>query len=169
MKAVHFLEILKENDLAKFENFLKNMEIGEVDSKDEVEFFREAPEDWKQKYIEVSYPCPASERVLMVLGEPETLKKSYDLWGFWDENVNWIFVSGTHDVCKKVLTCMTYQPSCEAEILMLKRNSRELLSIWLEKYGSLSEDGEKLLHEESGLQHLKSIYIDEQIKKMPPL
>ena len=139
------------------------MEIGKISEEEETEFFKLAPDEWKFDYISVSYPQPASERVLMISGSFETLKKSYDLWGFWDENVNWALVSGTHEVCKKIILCMTYRPGTEAEKLMLKRNSRELFTLWLEKYKSLSEDAEKLINEDIKLSQLKNIYIEQQI------
>ena len=99
----------------------------------------------------------------MISGSVETLKKSYDLWGFWEENVNWAFLSATHEVCKKLITCMTSRPSYEAEKQMLLRNSRELFTMWIEKYKVLSEDAEKLINEDIKLGHLKSIYIEFQI------
>lgn len=163
MKNTNLLELLKEKNRSDYESFLKTMEIGKISEEEETEFFKSAPDDWKSSYISVSYPQPASERVLMISGSMETLKKSYELWGFWDENVNWAFLSGTHEVCKKIILCMTYRPSTESEILMLKRNSRELLTLWLEKYKSLSEDAEKLINDDIELLLLKNIYIEQQI------
>lgn len=163
MKNTNLLELLKEKNRIDYESFLKTMEIGKISEEEETEFFKLAPDDWKYDYISVSYPQPASERVLMISGSLETLKRSCDLWGFWDENVNWAFLSGTHEVCKKIIACMTSRPSYEAEELMLKRNSRELLSIWLDKYKSLSEDGERLINDDIKLLQLKNIYIEEQI------
>ncbi|MBQ8870462.1 MAG: hypothetical protein IJ019_03705 [Alphaproteobacteria bacterium] len=159
------LAILEEKDHTRFENFIKGMEVGRVTPEEETQFFKTAPDDWLYEYICVSYPQPASERVLMISASVETLKRSYDLWGFWEENVIWAFMAGTHDVCKKVITCMTSRPSYEAEELMLKRNSRELFTMWIEKYKVLSEDAEKLLHDDIKLSQLKSIYIEYQLNE----
>ena len=165
MQNTNLLAILEEKDRAKYEDFLKTMEVGKITSEEELQFFKSAPDDWVYHYICVSYPQPASERVLMISGSAETLKKSHDLWGFWEENVNWAFLSATHEVCKKLINCMTAKPSYEAEELMLKRNSIELFTMWIEKYKVLGEDAERLLHEEIKLSQLKSIYVDFQINR----
>ncbi|MBQ7304024.1 MAG: hypothetical protein IJW75_03810 [Alphaproteobacteria bacterium] len=51
------------------------MEVGKVTAEEESEFFKTAPDDWIADYISVTYPQPASERILMVSGSEETLKK----------------------------------------------------------------------------------------------
>ncbi len=167
MKTKSLMALLKEKDLAKFENFLQMMEPGSIASEDEVEFFECAPDEWKLKYLDVSYPGTQAERVMMVKGSPEVLKKSCRLWSFWEDNVKWVLVSGTHEVCKTVISSLNSRPGTEIEILMLKRNSRELLTMWLEKYECLAEDSERLLHEDSSLFILKNMYIEDQIRKMP--
>lgn len=165
MNNTNLLAILEEKDHTKFESFIKGMDIGKVTVEEEAQFFKSAPQDWVAEYVCVTYPQVTSERVLMISASAETLKKSYDLWGFWEENVVWAFLSGTHEVCKKLITCMTAKPSYEAEKLMLKRNSRELFTMWIEKYKVLSEDGEKLLHDDIMLAQLKSIYIEYQLNE----
>ena len=81
--------------------------------------------------------------------------------------MKWVLVSGTHEVCKTVISSLKSRPGTEIELLMLKRNSRELLAMWLEKYEYLAEDSERLLHEDSSLFILKNMYIEDQIRKMP--
>ncbi len=165
MLNTNLLTILKEKSRINYENFLKTMEVGKVTAEEEAEFFKTAPDDWIADYISVTYPQPASERILMVSGSEETLKKSYDLWGFWDENVNWAFACSTEKVCKRIISCMSYYPGYEAENLMLNRNSNDLLKLWVEKYKTLSEESEKRLHEELKLAGLKESYILSQIDK----
>ena len=163
MKNTNLLGILKEKNRNKYEQFLQTSDMAKVTAEEELEFFKTAPEDWLADYISVTYPQIASERVLMVTANVEVLKKAYDMWGFWDENIKWLFMSATHNVCIKVLSCMTDNPGYGAEMLMIKRNSRELLQLWLEKFSGLSEDAERLLHEDNSLQELKSLYIEKMI------
>ena len=166
MKNTNLLDILKENDSSKYLQFLQTMDLGKITEEEETEFFKKAPEDWCYNYICVTYPRVSSERCLMLKATSQTLQKSYDLWGFWDENINWMFLSAGHETCKKVLSCITYRPSEEAEVLMLKRNSRELLIMWLNKYHYLSEEGEKLINEDFSLYQLKNFYIGHQIEEL---
>ncbi len=167
MKPNSLMALLKEKDLVRFENFLQTMTPGSIALEDEIEFFKCAPDEWKLKYLDVSYPCIQAERVMMVKGSSEVLKKSCHLWSFWEDNVKWVLVSGTHEVCKTVISSLKSRPGTEIELLMLKRNSRELLAMWLEKYEYLAEDSERLLHEDSSLFILKNMYIEDQIRKMP--
>lgn len=169
MNSKSLMTLLKEKDISEFETFLKTMETSSVAFDDEVEFFKSAPDNWKLKYLDVKYPSSQAERVIMVKCSPDILQKSCSLWGFWEDNVKWALTSAAHEVCKNVISCLGVRPSVEVEILMLKRNSRELLSMWLEKYECLSEDAERLLHEDSSLFILKNMYIEDQIKKMPPI
>lgn len=171
MKKTSLLTILKEKDFPQYLRFIKKMDIGKITEEEETEFFKTAPEDWRYNYICVTYPRVAAEKCLMLNGTLETLKKTYELWGFWEENVNWLFLSAGHETCKKVLSCITNRPSAEAEVLMLKRNSRELLTMWLNKYHCLSDEGEKLINEDFSLYQLKNFYIDQQLeeqRKMDP-
>ncbi len=163
MVQIDLMEILQEKNRAKFEMFLRSLENGQVSEEDEADFFKEAPQDWLSDYLDVTFPQKASERVLMVVGSDTLLQKSHDLWGFWDENVHWVFASGTHSVCERVLSCMKSAPGYEAEELMLRRNSRDLLVLWLEKFKSLSEDGERIICEDNSLQELKNLYIEKMI------
>ena len=165
MKKTNLLAILKEKNFPKYLQFLKTMDIGKITEEEETEFFKTAPEDWRYNYICVTYPRIASEKCLMVNGTLDTLKKSYELWSFWEDNINWLFLSASHETCKKVLSCISHRPSEEAEVLMLKRNSRELLTMWLNKFHNLSDGGEKLINEDFSLYQLKNFYIDQQLEE----
>ena len=135
------VSILKEDDYQGFRQFLRD-HIGNVSEQEEIEFFKKAPEHWKRAYIKRIWPQPVSERCLMISGGKEALQLLYDMWGFWQENLLWVFENGSVDACLRVLYCLTSNPGEEAEIAMLHRNDVELLREWLKKFRSLSEGGE---------------------------
>lgn len=151
------ISILKEGNYQKFRSLLRSSAVSEAD---EVEFFKTAPETWKKLYVRTVWPQPASERCMMVSGDLEVLRLSYEMWGFWQENLLWVFENGTNNACIRVLRCLTSNPGTDVEVAMLHRNNVELLKEWLKKFRSLSEDGEKLLEESVGLQSLKRAYIE---------
>lgn len=164
MKKTDLHKLLQENDYAKFQEFIKSVEIGSVTEDEEREFFRAAPKEWLQDYISRVYPQPSSERVLMVRGTPETLKISEEMWGFWEENILWAFKMSAMPVCKKILDSLSIRPGDEIELAMIKRKSSNLLKLWLEKFHNLGESSEKLIHESSEYFPLKQLYINEQLK-----
>lgn len=164
-KNKNLISILKEGDYQKFKSLMLSSGAGSISEHDEVEFFKIAPEAWKKRYVNTIWPQPASERCMMISGSMEVLQLSYSMWGFWQENVLWVFENGSVAACLRVLRCLTSNPGEDVEIAMLHRNDVDLLRSWLEKFHSLREEGERLLAESVGLQSLKSAYIDYTLEK----
>lgn len=156
------VSILKEGDYQGFRQFLRD-HIGNVSEQEETEFFKKAPEHWKRAYIKRIWPQPVSERCLMISGGKEALQLLYDMWGFWQENLLWVFENGSIGACRRVLSCLREVPTDEVEEAMLKRKDIELLHMWLDKFGELCEDSERMLEEQMCLQSMKTAYIDYEL------
>ena len=46
---------------------------------------------------------------------------------------------------------------------MIERQNSELFELWIDKFKSLEEDNEKLIHEDASFSNLRNIYIDKSI------
>lgn len=164
MEKKKLLNFLKENDEAGFQNFLKSLDIGSVSDNEETQFFRIAPLKWQKAYLYVIYPSPAAERVLMVSGTPEMLEFSQKQWGFFTENVCWALENASNIVCGKVVAALSERPNEAVELAMIKRKNVSLFKLWLEKFKTLSEEAERMLHEHNEFEVLKTAYIEIQLK-----
>ena len=96
------LNLLKANNWAEFQKFLR-IDVGTVSETEEAEFFKKAPENWKAEYLKSMWPSPAAEKCLMITGSAELLKLSHDNWGFFEENLRWVFEKGSDADCRRVL------------------------------------------------------------------
>lgn len=164
MEEKNILNLLKEQDWEQFTAFVNSEDIALVDDNEEVEFFKIAPEKWQRAYLEKMWPKPKTERCLMVTGNRELLKLTHDNWGFWEENLIWVLQSRPITQCRVILSCLTDNPGEEAEIAMLQRKDTEMLHMWVRKFRSLSDEGEKFL-DSLGLQLMKSEYINIVLSK----
>lgn len=158
------LDLLKANDWAEFQKFLR-IDVGTVSETEEAEFFKKAPENWKAEYLKSMWPSPAAEKCLMITGSAELLKLSHDNWGFFEENLRWVFEKGSDAACRRVLECLCHMPGDAVEMAMLQRKDKDLMLAWLRKFKELGDESEQLLNESLEFQNLKSVYIDYMIQQ----
>lgn len=158
------LNLLKANDWAEFQKFLR-IDVGTVSETEEAEFFKKAPENWKAEYLKSMWPSPAAEKCLMITGSAELLKLSHDNWGFFEENLRWVFEKGSDAACRRVLECLCHMPGDAVEMAMLQRKDKDLMLAWLRKFKELGDESEQLLNESLEFQNLKSVYIDYMIQQ----
>lgn len=165
MDRKSILDMLKEQNLEEFKAFVISDQIAQVDDNEEVEFFKSAPAEWQEVYLDKMWPKPKSERCLMITCDKNLLKLTHDSWGFWGENLIWALQSRPVAQCRVILSCLTDNPGEEAEIAMLRRNDTDMLHIWLRKFKSLSNAGEQFMENSLELQTLKSEYINMMLSK----
>ncbi len=146
---------------------LKSLKNGfSFSEEEEFYFFKETSKKWQKAYIEIECLFPKTERWLMATASLDLLKKSYEKWGFFEKNLEWVFSQTSETVCQKILSVITNIPGDEVEKAMLQRQDTELLILWLKKFKELSEEAERLLEEKAEYQSLKRVYIDFMVEKL---
>lgn len=156
------LRLLKDRDWAGYQKFLAE-NLGSVNEKEEAEFFKIAPDAWKESYLKTMWPSPPAEKCLMISGSLNLLKLSHDNWGFFEENLKWALKDAPLATAERVFACLDTAPNSEVERAMLERKSSELMLRWVKKFKGLSDEGESLIQETLGYQSLKTAYIDYMI------
>ena len=160
MKRKDLLGVLAEGDYAVFMDFLHSNAVCNVSDADLVEFYRRAPENWKQTLLNRQAPGVEAEKTIMAYASVDTVHLLRVLYGFYPQTVLWAFKEGDEQTAQKVLSCLKDKPSSEVEVVMLKRGESELFKLWIKKFKALDEEAEKLINEDPRLWSLKNDYIE---------
>ncbi len=159
----NLLSLVRSDDWMGFREYLKTTRVNEVNPKEEVRFLKIGPKNWKEAFLRDRWPSSPAEKFLMKAGSQKLLELTYTYWGFSEENLIWAFKEASFFICRRVLACLKEQPAESVELAMLWRKDTEILKLWLEKFGELSETAEKML-EACDFQTMKSAYVDCMIK-----
>lgn len=162
MEKKSLMGFLRQKDYAGFIKYMEDVRPEDISPKDEAAFFRKAPKIWLWSYLQVSSPLPAAERILMTARPLYFVELTCQIWGLYIENTVWAFEEGSDELCSVIIRCLRFVPSVEVEKAMLNRHNERLFRQWLDKFSSLSEEGERMLEEHTDLQTFKSVYIEHQ-------
>lgn len=165
MKKLTLLGILAENDYAKLIKFAHSSAVHSISDDDAATFYRDAPDNWKQTLLNACAPGLEAEKVIVSYGDGSLVNLLCIRHGIYPQTVLWAFKHGDAQTAERVLSCLKHKPDEKAEVAMAKRGELELFKLWLDKFGDLEDDTEKLLCEDPTLSTLKSYYIDRQISK----
>jgi len=167
-KKTDLLQILAEGDYAKLVWLINSSWIHRITDEEACAFYQNAPEDWVVTLLERHQLSPKVERVVITYNSAEVVATLYRTSGFFHETIEWAFEQSDEDITEKVLNCLEYpyhRPSPKAEVAFVKRGNSELFKLYLEKFGDLCEEAEKLLNEDSRLSSLLSIYVNRELLK----
>ena len=159
------MEYLAESDYSALLRFVHSTATNGIDDKDAADFYRDAPEDWKQTVLNSCAPGPEAEKAIVLYGSDETVHLLRVRHGFYPQTLLWALNEGTPEAAMRVVKALKNKPSSEVEVAMLKRGESELFKLWIEKFHYLDEEAEKLINEDARLWSLKNTYIDYQTSR----
>jgi len=158
-------EYVAEGDYSGFMAFIQSSKISNISAEDEYDFYTNAPAQWAEMLISVQAPSRRGEKAIIKYQNKEVLSLVVSLWKFYPRTILWAFREGTAEEAEKVLYALNDKPSSEAEVAMLRRGELELFKLWLEKFGELEDEAEKLINEDPNLASIKSHYIDWELSR----
>ena len=156
-------EYLGERDYAQFLKFTQSSRVHNIDPDDEANFYINAPKRWAEALICAVAPSVRAEKAIIRYQNRQVLELTNRLWRIYPQNIRWTFSEGIENDAEKVISVLKEKPDQDAEALLVKRGNLELFKIFLDKFGSLEEDTEKLLHEDAGLTCLLSFYVNREL------
>lgn len=154
-------EYLAEGDYSAFARFLQTSQIHQISGDDEYDFFVNAPEHWAEALVSAVAPSRRAEKAIVKYQPQGVLDLLVSLWKPYPRTILWAFKEGSPEDALKVVNALRDKPAEEAEVALVKRGELELFKLWIEKFGELDEEAEKLLNEDPQLTALKSYYIDQ--------
>jgi len=165
MRTKTLKDSLLQGDYAEFVRFLHSSKMNMVASDDEVYFYINAPEEWIEALLSSYAPSRRAERAILQYRSEKILNFSSSLWRLYPQTIIWALREGSPEEAEKIVNVLPDKPSPEAEVAMLRRSELELFKLWLEKFGELEDDAERLINEDPNLASLKSHYIDWELSR----
>jgi len=155
--------LLKKKD---YETFLQLAQKGKISAQQQLQFYKEAPDLWIQTLINYCPPSQEAEKIVIQRQLSEGIHLISVLYGFDSATLAWVMKDGDDKMVKNVVDCLYNKPSVKIEQLMVRRQDKELLKLWISKFYTLEESTERILHEELELSSMLSYYIDLQNGKV---
>ena len=164
MRTKTLMEYLVENDYSAFLRFVHSDKVLSATDTDQENFYTRAPHDWAMTLVNSLPPSPSIEKTIVKYQDEEVLSLLAIKWKLYPRTIRWAFEEGTSEDAEKILAVIK-EKTPELEVSMLKRAELELFKEWLNKFGELEDEAEKLINDDIRLTTLKSYYIDWELSR----
>ncbi len=165
MKTKTLMQYLVEDDYSAFMRFAHSSAVLAVDESDEVSFYEKAPENWALTLINSKAPSYEAEKAIIRYQSVAVLSLCRIQWGVYHKSIMWALEEGSSEDAEKIVDSLKAKPAPQAEVAMIRRCESQLFKLWLNKFGELDEEAEKLINEDASLWSLKNDYINWQLSQ----
>ena len=164
MRTKTLMEYLVQDDYSAFLRFVHSDKVLSATDADQEDFYSRAPHNWAMTLVNSLAPSPSVEKAIVKYQETDVVSLLAIKWKLYPKTIRWAFEEGTTEEAEKVLAVIK-EKTPELEVAMLKRAELELFKEWLDKFGELEDEAEKLINDDISLTTLKSYYIDWELSR----
>lgn len=162
MKKKTLMQMLNRNSYSEFTCALALRKEQKFTSQDIRQFLSKAPDSWLYAFLRQYPPSAEEERIIISKRSSVMVDWLQGWWGLCEETERWVFAEQDPELCEKLLNCSGFYPSEGVEKIMLERADLTIFKLWIARFNSLSENGERMLEENGRLSSLKTCYIEQQ-------
>ena len=142
--------------------FVRSSAALNVTDEEAIRFYTDAPEQWKQTFLNACLPSPEVEKAIIRYADADTIHLLATVHGFYSETIAWAMRQEFPDIAEMVVKNLKDKPSSDIEELMVRRCDADLLRLWIKKFRTLDDGAEKILNEDPSLNSLLHLYIELQ-------